>query len=233
MHKTISQPKTNTRTKSKVHSLEFAQKQKSLLENYLGQMASVDERVPYLIQIPGFGLLTTMSVLGAIGDIRRFSDATKLVGYAGLGASVHASGEQYTTGRITKTGRKDLRAAMVEAANVAVQHHVFWKKEFQRMEKRLGRSKTVVAVARKLLITVWNVLLKQVADKHADARDVACSLFALAYRVKVRNLPNGASARQFVRNELDRLGIGSELSIIPWGTKKVKLPPSRLVLCKD
>jgi len=94
----------------------------------------------------------------------------------------------------------------------------------------LGRSKTVVAIARKLLITVWNVLMKQVADKHADARDVACSLFALAYRVKVRNLPNGVSAKQFVRNELDRLGIGVDLQMIPWGTKQVKLPPSRLIM---
>jgi transposase len=221
-------PIEKVRILSDLQTLEFAQKQKALLEDYLGKMAANDERVPYLIQIPGFGLLITMSVLGAIGDIRRFPDAAKLVGYAGLGASVHASGEQYTTGKITKTGRRDLRGAMVEAANIAIQHHVFWKKEFQRMEVHLGRSKAVVAIARKLLITVWNVLMKQVADKHADVRDVACSLFALAYHVKVRNLPNGVSAKQFVRNELDRLGIGAELSIIPWGTKKVKLPPSRL-----
>jgi transposase len=221
-------PIEKVRILSDLQTLEFAQKQKLLFEDYLGQMAANDERVSFLIQIPGFGLINSMTVLGAIGDIRRFPDATKLVGYAGLGASVHASGEQYTTGRITKTGRRDLRAAMVEAANVAVQHHVFWKKEFQRMEMHLGRSKTVVAIARKLLITVWNVLMKQVADKHADARDVACSMFALAYRVKVRNLPNGVSAKQFVRNELDRLGIGADLQTIPWGTKQVKLPPSIL-----
>lgn len=83
------------------------------------------------------------------------------------------------------------------------------------------RSKAVIAIARKLLITVWNVLMKQVADKHADVRDVVCSLFALAYSVKVRNLPNGVSAKQFVRNELDQLGIGADLLSIPWGMKQV------------
>jgi hypothetical protein len=66
-----------------------------------------------------------------------------------------------------------------------------------------------------------------VADKHADTRSVAASLFAHAYRVKVRNL-GGLSAKQWTRRELDRLGIGRELEVIPWGSKKVKLPPSTL-----
>jgi hypothetical protein len=56
---------------------------------------------------------------------------------------------------------------------------------------------------------------------------VACSLFLYAYRVKVRNL-GGMSAKQWTRHQLDRLGIGRELSEIPWGTKRVKLPPSSL-----
>ena len=40
-----------------------------------------------------------------------------------------------------------VRAAMVEAANAAVHHNPFWKKQFERLEYRLGRSKTVVAIA--------------------------------------------------------------------------------------
>jgi hypothetical protein len=77
---------------------------------------------------------------------------------------------------------------VVDAANAAVKHHLFWKKEFERLEFRLGRSRAIVAIARKLLITVWHVLTNEIADKHHDARDVACSLFKLAYAVKVRNL---------------------------------------------
>jgi hypothetical protein len=33
---------------------------------------------------------------------------------------------------------------------------------------------------------------------------------------------------EFSRAQLDRLGIGAELSEIPWGSKRFKLPPSRL-----
>ena len=53
-------------------------------------------------------------------DIKRFESAKRLVGYAGLGTSVHDSGQTHKHGRITKQGRSDLRHALVEAAWVAV-----------------------------------------------------------------------------------------------------------------
>ena len=80
------------------------------------------DQVPFLLQLPGFGLIVTMTVLAAIGDIYRFPHHKKLVGYAGLGASVHDSGKKHRTGRITKTGRKELRWILVEAAWRAAGH---------------------------------------------------------------------------------------------------------------
>jgi hypothetical protein len=138
----------------------------------------------------------------------------------------------HTSGRITKTGRKDLRRAMVNAANHAVVHHVHWKKEFERMEPRLGRSKAIIAIARKLLVAVWHVLGKQEADRFAEPRDVANSFFAHAYRIGVKNLADGQSALAFTREQLDRLGIGKELQEIGWGMKPRKLPPSKMLLQK-
>ncbi|HKJ26175.1 MAG TPA: hypothetical protein VJ965_00935 [Anaerolineales bacterium] len=57
---------------------------------------------------------------------------------------------------------------------------------------------------------------------------VAASLHSLAYKVGVKNLPKDQSAAAFVRYHLDQMGIGQELTYIPWGSKKVKLPPSRI-----
>jgi hypothetical protein len=211
-------------------TLAFAQSQKKALDQALGESAAKDERIPLLIQLPGIGLLTAITVLAAIGDIRRFPDADHLVGYAGLGASVHESGGVRNTGHITKHGRRDLRRVLVDAANHAVQDHPFWKTELARLQPRLGRSRTVVRIARQLLLAVWHVLAREVADRHADAGTVAGSLLNTAYRMRVANLPGGMSAKQWVRHELDRLGIGRELSEIPWTSKKrIKLPPSSLV----
>jgi hypothetical protein len=57
---------------------------------------------------------------------------------------------------------------------------------------------------------------------------VACSFFALAYKVRVKNLPDGLSALAFTRQQLDRLNIGADLKTLPWGSKTFKLPPSQL-----
>ena len=150
---------------SDLDTLEFARKQLELVETCLKQESAQDERIPLLIQLPGVAMLSAITIIAAIGDITRFATAKKLVGYAGLGTRVHDSGMTHASGRITKTGRRDLRRAMVTAANHAVEHHVHWKKEFERMEPHLGRSKAIVAIARKLLVAVWHVLSQQVADR--------------------------------------------------------------------
>jgi hypothetical protein len=42
--------------------------------------------------------------------------------------------------------------------------------------------------------------------------------------VGVRNLPEKQSALAFTREQLERLGLGTELDEIPWGSKTFKLP---------
>ena len=85
-----------------------------------------------------------------------------------------------------------------------------------------------MAIARKLSIAVWHVLTEGSADRYADPEKVGSALFRFAYRVGVKNLPDGVSATQFTRDQLDRLEIGQDLTEIPHGTKRPKLPRSRL-----
>lgn len=211
---------------SDLDTLAFAQKQVEYIEESLKQQSIQDERIPLLVQLPGVGILTAMTILAAIGDISRFPNAKKLVGYAGLGTSVHDSGMTHTHGRITKAGRKDLRRAMVNAANNAVENHPYWKAQFDRLEPRLGRQKTIVAIARKLLVAVWHVLTKQVADRFSTPEIVANRFMNYAYSVRVRNLVNRQPAAAFTRTQLDRLGIGKDLQEIRHRSRVVQLPLS-------
>jgi hypothetical protein len=174
------------------------------------------EPMPYLMQLPGFAIIVAMTVLAAIGDIARFPTAKKLVGYAGLGASVHDSGETHRTGRITKSGRKDLRWIMVEAARIAVLYHDYWKHEYARLEKRLGANKAVVVVARKLLVVVWHVLTERVADRHVAPQKVADKL--LDWSRKLDDEQRGSlTSRQFIRYQLMRLKMGEDLTHVRHG----------------
>jgi hypothetical protein len=147
------------------------------------------------------------------------------VGYAGLGARVHDSGNTHQSGRITKAGRKDIRCVMVEAAHHAARTHPHWMAELKRLEPRLGKPKAMVAIGRRLLVAVWHVLTEGSADRFAQPQQVACALFAHAYHLGIANLPDGLSALQFTRQQLDRLKLGRELTHIPWGSKRFRLPP--------
>jgi transposase len=174
------------------------------------------ELVPYLVQRAGIGLLTAMTILGAIGDVTRFGSAKQLVGYAGLGAGVHASGKTHRDTGITKQARRDLRFVLVEAARVAVQTHPYWKREYVRLATRIGEHKAVVAIARKLLIVVWHVLLAKSADHRADAEQVAFKLMVWASPLTDEQR-GGLTSRQFIRAHLIRLGLGDELTHITRG----------------
>jgi transposase len=210
-------------------TLVFAQGQIEHLEEVMALLADQDERVLLLLQLPGVGLITAITLLAAIGDISRFPLAKHLVGYSGLGARVHDSGQTRRTGRITKAGRRDIRAAMVESAHTAVRSHPHWRAELERLEPRLGKNKAIVAIARKLLVAVWHILSKGCADRFADPERVARKLLNQAYRLGRGRRHQGQTAAQYVRQQLDRLGLGAELAAIPLGkTRRIVLPPSQL-----
>jgi len=204
------------------HDLAVIEHLTSLIEEAEDELARLSvsdpwaDVVPFLIQLPGMGLLTAMTILGAIGDITRFAKAKKLVGYSGLGSRVHDSGKTHRTGGITKQGRRDLRAAMVEAAWAAVRSHLLWQAKFDKLAIRIGKQKAIVAIAHKLLVVVWHVLTEQAADRHADPEKVAFKFMIWSWKLD-NHLRDGLTTRQFIRYHLMRLQIGDDLTHIRRG----------------
>ena len=86
---------------------------------------------------------------------------------------------------------------MVEAAHVAANTHPHWKAELARLEPRLGRNKAIVAIARKLLISVWHVLTHKTTDRFAEPEKVAQKLLRFAYKVGKENRPGRQTAARF------------------------------------
>ena len=140
-------------------------------------------------------------ILGAIGDIRRFEDAAHLVGYSGLGAGVHASGKEHIDKGITKSGRKELRWALVEAAWKAVQISPVWKQRYEELKKRRGACKAIVAIARKLLVTIWHVLTEEETDRNASEEDLAWKMLLWSWSLK-DEVRLGLTPKQFAKYSL-------------------------------
>jgi len=195
--------------------LEGLDKNKAEVDAELGRQ-SLGERwgkqAVRLLQLPGFGVVMTMIVLSAIGDISRFESAKKLVGYSGLGAGVHDSGKEHIEKRITKSGRKELRWAMVEAAWQAIRISPYWKEQYEEYLRRMRRpNQAIVVIARKLLVAVWQVLTKEETDVHASEEDLAYKMLVLAWDLD-EEVRMGLTYKQFAKYALMKLGVETDIT---------------------
>ena len=128
------------------------------IDSELAPIARSDPRAKLLQTIPGIGPLIGLTFAAEIGDVSRFSSASKLVGYAGLAPRISQSGERSATGRLSKAGSRTLRWAAVEAANQAWRPTNPFHDHYRRLAARQGKNPAKSSVARKLLITSWHML---------------------------------------------------------------------------
>ncbi len=212
--------------------VEHLEGQKEAIDQKLAELSNTEpwaSEVVYLMQIPGFGLIFSMVILSAIGDISRFARPRELVGYAGLGAGVHASGEKYQEKSITKAGRKELRWALVEAAWVAVRSDPYWKAQFIRLKKRMHVNKAIVAIARRLLVSIWYILTKREPYRHFDEETIAYKMLIWSWAMDEKSR-HGMTPQQFAKYGLLRLGVGQDLERIVKGGALRRIAPTEEIL---
>jgi transposase len=195
--------------------LEQIKKHKAEVDRELGRQSLGNgwgKEALRLVQLPGIGVVIAMTILSALGDIHRVESADKLVGYSGLGAGVPDRGQEHIDKRITKSGRKELRGAMVEAAWRAVRMSPYWKEQYETYLQRLRRpSQALVVVARKLLVAVWHVLSKEETDVHASAEDLADKMLVLSWDLD-ESVRQGLTYKQFAKYALLKLGVENDIT---------------------
>jgi len=123
--------------------------------------ASLDEDARLLLSLTGVDVYTALLIRSQIGDIGRFPDYKRLVSWAGLAPSLHQSGSVEIHGGVTKQGSKMLRWIMVEAARSAVRHDERMRRFYERVKRRRGDGKVIVAVACKMLKIIWFMLTRR------------------------------------------------------------------------
>lgn len=121
-----------------------------------------------LLTLTGVGPITAAVIWAVLGDARRFRSPKQVARYAGLDPSVHQSGETCFHGHISKNGNALLRTYLVEAANTLARFDRGPLGAFyQRKRRQIGHKRAVVALARKLLIVAWRMLLTGEPYRHA------------------------------------------------------------------
>ena len=217
---------------------EYIEKQISRIGKEVAKMSHQNpwaESMTYLMQLPGFGVITGMTVLAAIGEIQRFDSAKHLASYSGLIPGLEQSGTKYQEKGITKEGRKELRWAMVEVAQRAVKSDPHWKVRFQELHKRMHRNQAMVAIARQLLELVWHVLTRRQPYRHFSQERIAYKYLTWAWQMD-DEAREGLTRQQFTRYYLMRLGIGHDLTRIaldPKHPRKISSEAELLALRPD
>ena len=133
------------------------------IHKQLKALARADERVQLLETIPGVGRKTAEVVVAYLDDPHRFQNARQISSYAGMVPRRYQSGEMDRQGRIHKRGPRQLRSALVEAAWLMLRYNPWAKSVYERLTsgQRTRKKKAIVAVARKLLVRCWVMLLRK------------------------------------------------------------------------
>jgi transposase len=225
-------PLEDLRLKQEIKTLRMVRENIVEVDAELGRLSTGErwgDQAVYVMQIPGVGVIVTMTILSAIGDIRRFESPKKLVGYAGLGAGVHDSGQTHRGKGITKFGRKELRWALVEAAWQGIRANPRWRAEYDALCKRKHPNQAIVAIARKLLVTLWYLLNNQEAYNRSSDEDLAYKMLTWSWHIDKTAL-NGMTRQQFAKYGLLRLGTGTDLTRIVRGGLPRRIAPKEEVL---
>lgn len=122
------------------------------LERFAASGSAVEQAQRQLLRsAPGVGKVVSDVVLAELGDVGRFSSLKQATAYAGLVPAKRDSAGKGKELGITKQGSRLLRWAMVEAAWQAVRHSPRWRESYERLKRRRGAKRAIVAVARRLL----------------------------------------------------------------------------------
>jgi transposase len=132
-----------------------------------GPGAAVLPAAARLDEVTGIGPDGAQAIIAEIGlDMTRFPTAGHLVSWARISPRTIQSGPRSRGGKTGK-GNPYLKGVLGEAAAAAARTDTFLGERYRRIVKRRGKLKALVAVARSILVIIWN-LLTNPADRYQD-----------------------------------------------------------------
>lgn len=144
-----------------VTTFELLSQEVSKMDKRLEEIAKNDEDAKLLMTIPGVGVITALTYLIAIGDVKRFKESRTVGAYFGMAPKQYSSGEMKKQGRISKCGHSTVRSLLVEAGTVIlsrVRGSSKLKAWGMKIMRKKGRKKAAVAVGRKLAVIMHRML---------------------------------------------------------------------------
>jgi len=158
----ILNPRVQKVIKSLLNILDAFEKEIKELDQAVKDVGKEDERVKLLQTIDGVGPITALAFVAEIDDPKRFEDSKDVAAYIGLTPTQYSSGEMQRQGGISKKGSKHTRCLLVEAATTLLTRCQIWSKLKAwglKLMRKIGKKKAIIAVARKLAVTMHKMLI--------------------------------------------------------------------------
>ena len=144
-----------------MEQIDLLEKQQADCLNHLEELANEHfaEEISLLCTIPGVQPFSAMCILAEIGnDMSAFQKANHLVGWAGLRPRNEETAEKIKSRKILH-GNKYLRQILVEISwSAARSNKSFLGKKFNILSLRMKSQKALIAITRKILVIIYNVL---------------------------------------------------------------------------
>jgi transposase len=141
--------------------LEFVEKSIIELDSKIDEMVKPHESaISLLCTIPGVDRTSAITIISEIGtDISQFNSSKRLCCWAGLTPGNNESAGKKKSVRITRAGIY-LKPALVQCAHAAVQSNKspYYKIKYERILKRRGKKRAIIAIARMMLTAIYHML---------------------------------------------------------------------------
>lgn len=130
------------------------------VKNRIGKTARCMKEAGLLMSMTGIGELSSLMILGEIGDIKRFSSPKALVSYSGLCPGIYQSG---CTERNVRNNavNKWLKWIIYECSGRATMLDPKFRQYYYKVKQRKGYKIARRAVARKMLTIIWYMLTNE------------------------------------------------------------------------
>jgi len=152
-----------------IEELELLEKQQTLCLKFLEELADryFAKEISLLCTIPSIKKLSAMCILAELGgDLSAFHTAAFLVSWAGLRPRNDESAGKIRS-RKTLHGNKYLRHILVQVSwSAALSNNSFFGQKYRQLSKRMKPQKALLAITRKLLVVIYNVLTKKQEFDH-------------------------------------------------------------------
>lgn len=141
------------------HAQDLLTREMMLLDKRIDEVSKTLPVVQRLRAVPGFGPITSLALYAEIGDAKRFDRAEQVVAYFGLEPVVEQSSDTVKQLGISHKGPGWIRGLLTQAAWAHVRYAPtsFVTQKYRHLSKRIGKSRAIVATARRLVKVAYRV----------------------------------------------------------------------------